>query len=205
MVDINLIPVALRKNGKGNANSLAINLPKEVLIGVTTGLVLLILTVHLILGAVWMMGFTRLSYYNAQWGSVLPDRIQLDAIYKESAAVRKKIGMIADMTTKKSVLWAPKFNTISDSLPKGLWIRKMTLDRAGLTLEGSVVSKSQSEITNVGVFLAALKQNNNFMKSFSSLEVNSIQRDKNNDVDVTDFTVMAKSIEIITVEPKKTK
>ena len=51
--------------------------------------------------------------------------------------------MISDMTTDKSVLWAPKFNAISDSLPRGVWIRKMTLDKLGLTIEGSVVSKNR--------------------------------------------------------------
>ena len=100
--------------------------------------------------------------------------------------------MISDMTTKKSLLWAPKFNAISDSLPRGLWIRKMTLDKVGLTMEGSVVSKTQNEINNVGMFLSALKQNDDFMKDFSSLEDNSIQGGKNNSVEVTDFSVMAK-------------
>ena len=96
------------------------------------------------------------------------------------------------MTTKKTVLWAPKFNAISDHLPRGLWIRRMTLDKVGLTIEGSVVSTTQNEINNVGMFLSALKKNGNFMKGFSSLEENSIQGGKNNAVEVTDFSVMAK-------------
>ena len=100
--------------------------------------------------------------------------------------------MISGMTTKKQVLWAPKFNTISDDLPTGLWIRRMVLDKTGLTMDGSVVSKSQNEINNVGIFLASLKQKIGFMKDFSSLEVNTIQRGNNNAVEVTDFTVMAK-------------
>ena len=100
--------------------------------------------------------------------------------------------MISDMTVEKSVLWAPKFNIISDVIPKGLWIRKMTLDKAGLTIEGSAVSKNQNEINNVGLFLSVLKQNNDFIKDFSSLEVNSIQRAKSSSVEEADFTVMAK-------------
>ena len=71
----------------------------------------------------------RLSGYNAQWQKVLPDKTVLDSINKESRDLKKKINMISDMTTKKSVLWAPKFNAISDALPRGLWIRKMTLDK----------------------------------------------------------------------------
>jgi hypothetical protein len=54
----------------------------------------------------------------------------LDAINKESGDLKKKINMISDMTTKKSVLWAPKFNAISDALAQGaldqkndLWIK----------------------------------------------------------------------------------
>lgn len=186
----------MRNNGKGDAGSLTINLPKELLIGVGVGLVLLIVLTHLLLGAVWLTGMGRLSSTKAAWQKVLPDRIKLDAVNKETGDLKKKFNMLADMTTRKSVLWAPKFNAISDALPKGLWIRRMTLDKVGLTIEGGVVSRSQNEINNVGMFIAALKQNDYFMKGFSSLEVNSIQRGKNNSVEVTDFTVMAKSNEI---------
>jgi len=155
-------------------------------------LILLVLTVHLILGAIWFAGLGRLSVYRASWQKVLPDKTVLDSIKSESMDLKRKISMISDMTVKKSVSWAPKFNAISDALPRGLWIRKMTLDKTSLVVEGSVVSKTQSEINNVGGFLSALKQNDYFMKDFTSLEVNSIQRSKNNTVEVTDFTVMAK-------------
>ena len=67
MIDINLIPAALRKKGTGDANALKINIPQEILLGVGAGLVFLLLTVHLVLGAVWLIGIGRLSGYNAQW------------------------------------------------------------------------------------------------------------------------------------------
>ena len=191
MIDINLIPAALRKDGRENA-SLTINIPKEILLGVGAGLIFLMVTIHLLLGAVWLSGISHLSYYQEQWRKASPDKTILDSINKESMDLKKKINMISEMTTKKSVLWAPKFNAISDDLPRGLWLRKMTLDKVGLMMEGSVVSKSQNEINNVGMFLSALKKNGNFMKGFSSLEENSIQGGKNNAVEVTDFSVMAK-------------
>ena len=56
MVDINLIPAALRKHGKGNASSLTINIPKEILLNVTVGVILLMGTLHLLLGVVWLGG-----------------------------------------------------------------------------------------------------------------------------------------------------
>jgi hypothetical protein len=192
MIDINLIPAALRKDGKGSANSLKINIPKELLFGVAAGLIFIMVTVHLLLGVTWLMGLGRLSHYNGQWQKVMPDKTILDTINKESGDLKKKIKMVSDMTVKKTVLWAPKFNAISDSLPRGVWIRRMTLDKVGLTMEGSVVSKNENEINNVGKFLYALKQNEDFMKDFNSLEVNSIQGGKNASVEVTDFSVMAK-------------
>jgi len=192
MVDINLIPDALRKNGKGNANALTINIPKEILLGVAVGVILLMGTLHLLLGVVWLSGMGHLSSYKANWQKVLPDQILLGSLNEESGDLKKKINVIADMTTRKFVRWSSKFNAISDALPRGLWIRKMTLDKIGLVMEGSGVSKTQSEINNVGMFLSALKKNDDFMKDFSSLEVNSIQRSKINTIEVTDFTVMAK-------------
>jgi len=192
MIDINLIPAALRKNGQGNVNSLMINIPHDILLGVGAGLILLMVTVHLILGVIWLAGMGRLSSDRANWQKLLPEKEVLDAINNESKGLKKKFNAISDMTTRKSVRWAPKFNAISDALPRGLWIRKMTLDQSGLLMEGSVVSKTQSGINNVGLFLSALRQNDNFMKDFFSLEVNSIQRGKTNAVEVTDFTAMAK-------------
>jgi Tfp pilus assembly protein PilN len=192
MIDINLIPAALRKNGKGDADALKINIPQEILLGVGVGVVFLIVTVHLLLGVVWLADMGRLSGYKAGWDKLSSDKTVLDAIHKESGDLKDKIKVVSGMTTKKSVLWSPKFNAISDSLPGGVWIRKMTLDKVGLTIEGSVVSKSRNEINNVGTFLAALKKNNYFMKDFSSLEVNSIQGSRSNAVEVIDFSVMAK-------------
>jgi len=204
MIDINLIPVALRKSGKENA-SLAINIPQEIILGVGVGLIFVMLTVHLLLGAVWFVGLGRLPGYRASWQKVMPDRAGLESMKAETRILRKRIKLISGITTKEIVLWAPKFNAISDDLPRGLWLKKMTLEKGALTMEGSVVSKSQNEINNVGLFLATLKKNNDFMKDISSLEVNSIERGRNNTVEVTDFTVMAKLIEIITPSSNETR
>jgi Tfp pilus assembly protein PilN len=191
MIDINLIPAALRKNGK-EISSLTINIPGEILVGVGAGLLVLIVTVHLILGVVWLIGIGQLTAHQAAWQKLASDKAALDAINDESKDIKNKMNMISGLTTKQSVLWAPKFNAISDALPRGLWIRNMTLDKTGLSMEGSVVSKTGNEINNVGLFISTLKQNEDFMKGFSSVEVISIQRSRTNSIEVADFTVMAK-------------
>jgi Fimbrial assembly protein (PilN) len=195
MVNINLIPENLRKSGKDGNGALSFNIPQEILFGVGAGLIIIFLCVHLILGAVWLMGMGRLSYYNAQWQKLLPEKTVLDGVYNESADLKGKIKTLSDMTVNKTFLWAPKFNAISDALPRGLWIRKMTLDKEGLTMEGSVVSKTRNEINNIGLFVSSLKKNDDFMKGFSSLEIDSIQGSKESSVEVADFSIMAKTNE----------
>jgi len=191
MIDINLIPAALRKNGK-EKSTLAIKIPHEILLGVGAGLVLLIVTVHLILGVIWLVGIGQLTAHQMAWQKLAADKTALDAISDGSKDIKTRMNMLSEMTTKKSVLWSPKFNAISDALPRGLWLKNMALDNVGLSIEGSVVSKTRNEISNVGLFLSALKQDKDFIKDFSSLEVNSIQRNKANSVEVADFTVVAK-------------
>jgi hypothetical protein len=192
MIDINLIPQSLRNNGKGSSNSAIINIPKETLVGVGVGVVFLLLLVHLVLGLTWLVEIGRLSVSKNKWQALAPDKKTLDDIHSESKELKDQFILISGMTTQKTVVWSPKFNVISDSVSKGLWLRRMVLDKDGLTMEGSVVSKSQNEVANVGLFLSTLKQNDLFMKDFSSLEVNSIQRGKNNSIEVTDFTAIAK-------------
>lgn len=190
MIDINLIPTASRKNLKRNISS-SINIPKEVLLGVGMGLILLMVTVHLLLGIVWLVSASRLPYYTAKWQKVLPDKQVLDGIYKESGTLKAKISRITGLTAM-SMSWSPKLNAISDALPRGLWLRKMSLDKSGLTMEGSVVSRNQNEINSLGSFLSTLRQNPVFMKGFVSLEINSIQEARNEAVEVKNFSVIAK-------------
>ena len=77
---------------------------------------------------------------------------------KESADLKKKINMISGMTTKKQVLWAPKFNTISDDLPTGLWIRRMVLDKTGLTMDVPDATLSAEQAILRRERLAAIRQ-----------------------------------------------
>jgi len=192
MIEINLIPAGSRKKSGGGMSAVAVNIPQEILWGVGGGVILLLVLVHLILGGLWVVAEGHLTLDKGQWQKVASDRKELDAISDESKGYKKKMTMIADMAPKSTQVWSQKLNAISDGITRGVWLRKMVLDKAGLTMEGSAVSKSHDEITNVGNFVAALKKDEGFMSGFASLEVNSIQRGKRSAMEVTDFTVTAK-------------
>ena len=94
MININLIPLALRKKSGGGLSVLSINIPQEILLGVAGGVVFLILTVHLVLGAWWLMTAGHLSLEKLQWQKVASDKNELDAISGKSRELRKKINAI---------------------------------------------------------------------------------------------------------------
>ena len=123
---------------------------------------------------------------------MLPDKKNIDAIGNEAKDLKNKMATITDMTVKRSLSWSMKLNAISDALPKGVWFKRITLQDTTLVLEGSAVSKQKNEIAVVGNFVNTLKKNESFMKDFASLEVNSIQRGKQHNVDIVDFTIAAK-------------
>lgn len=193
MIDINLVPSALRKKSKGDLfGGIAINLPQDIVLGAGGGLVILLIVSHLLFGGVMVINFARLMIAKAQWQGLLPDKNNLDIIANEIKDLRKKMGTINDITAKRSIGWSRNLNVMSDHLSSGLWFKRIVLDGKTLLIEGGAVSKTKNEITLVGGFVANLKKDQQFMKAFSGVEVNTIQRVKRNTTEILEFTVMAK-------------
>ncbi len=193
MIDINLVPVALRKKAKGNLfGGIAINLPQDVVLGAGGGLVLLLIVIHLLLGGLMGINLIRVMAAKAQWQDVLPDKNNLDIIANEIKDLRKKMGTINDIVAKRSIGWSRNLNVISDYMPGGVWLKAVSLDSKALTIEGFAVSKSKNEVTLIGGFVASLKKDQLFVKSFTSVEVNAISRVKRSTTEIAEFNVTAK-------------
>ncbi len=193
MIDINLVPITLRKkSGQGILSGLTLNLPQEILLGVGGGFVLLLLAVHLLLGSMMVVNLIRVGVSKAQWQELLPDKNALDAIGNEVKDLKKKMNTINDITTKHSIGWSRNLNVISDNLTTGAWLKRITVDSKALVIEGCVFSKVQNEIVTVGSLVSSLKKDDGFMKAFQSVEVDSIQRNKLKVTEVADFNVSVK-------------
>jgi Tfp pilus assembly protein PilN len=192
MIDINLVPPALRKKSSGVLSGLNVNIAPEVLLGVGGGCVALLIAAHILLFAAWGVQAMILAGQKAEWQKVLPDKKNIDALATELRDLKKRLTSITEVTSSKSMDWSRKLNTISDSLTKGLWLRNVVLDKNALTIEGSVISRNQSEVMTVGNFVDSLKKEEAFMRDFAGLEVNSIQRSKKGNTDVANFVITAK-------------
>ncbi len=193
MIEINLIPPNLRKKDSRNSGFFAVvNIPKEFIIGCGGIFVLVLGLVHLSLFSLWGVKSTQYAMTQAQWQQMSSDRNTVDNINKELKDVRAKITLITGNASKKAILWSQKLNILSDNLPKGVWFKKIVWNETTLVIEGSAYSKSRDEMATVGNFVSNLKRDVNFMKDFSSIELNSISRVKQGLLEVAVFTITVK-------------
>jgi hypothetical protein len=193
MIDINLVPEQLRKRRKNELLSGGIfNIPKEVMVGIGGGIIVLLFAVDLLFFLGKVVKFIQYHHVKSQWEAILPDKTNTDVITKELQDVQKEVKSMKDIMDGHDAVWSQKLNVISDGLPKGVWLRKITLNDKQFFIEGTTVSKEQNEMINVGNFVSNLKQDEEFMKSFDSVEVDYIQRRKNETLEVADFTILAK-------------
>lgn len=193
MTDINLVPEQLRRKKKKELIASGIpNVPKEVVVGIGGGLLVLVFSIHCFMLLIMMGKFVHLQSYKGQWASILPDKNNLDSVSQQLRDLQKKTNSIQEILRGEGISWPRELNTISDAIPRGVWLRKMTLQEKVMLIEGTTVSKEQNEMVNVGSFVANLKKDEDFMRHCDTIEVDYIQRRKSAALDVADFTIMAK-------------
>jgi Tfp pilus assembly protein PilN len=88
--------------------------------------------------------------------------------------------------------WARLLNDISDSVPKGVWLREIIFEKGSMSIYGSSVSKMKTEMVETGNFVASLKEKFSIQESFAGVDVDSIQRRENTAVSIADFNLKAK-------------
>jgi Tfp pilus assembly protein PilN len=100
---------------------------------------------------------------------------------------------VRPITSLQQIRWARLLNEISDSIPKGVWLREILFEKGTIAIYGSSVSKMQTEMVEAGNFVAALKEKASIKEGFSGVNIDSIQSRENSPVAVADFTLKAKS------------
>lgn len=193
MIDINLLPDHLRKRRKSELFSGGVfNIPREVFVGIGGGIIVLLLFIDGLVFAGKIIKFMEYQHVKTKWQAMLPEKTMMDSVKQNLQEVQKEVKAIKDIMEGQSSSWSQKLNALSDSLPKGVWLRKITLNDKQLFIEGSTVSQGQSEIINVGNYVSNLKKDAQFINDFENIEVDYVQSRKTEGLQVSDFTILAK-------------
>ena len=191
MININLIPPHLKKKAKSKLLG-KVNIPLEVIIGCGGGLLVLLGVVHVLLLFVNIGKLAQHKTLQKQWETMRPGKEKVDSVVNEMRVFQGKYKVIEDITGKSGLLWARKLNTLSDSLPRGVWLKKIVLDEKMLFIEGSAISKETTEIMSIHRLTSNLKRDDDFLEHFVDLEMGSMQRRKIKNVEIADFVITMK-------------
>ena len=190
MIQINLLPEELRK--KKSEPVFNLNMEAEKLrflaIGGAAGILILIV-IALSLGS-----FIRKAQINDLLAreKVFSDRLsKIDSINKEITVLKAKM-VVLDQITKRKFIWAEKINQLSDLVLPGIWFTRVYTDSSEnkLTIEGSVISKSEEAMASVGKFMKNLKDDAQFFKDFKNIRLESVQRKEKDEMGIVDFKIV---------------
>ncbi len=191
MININLIPPHLKKKEKAKLLG-KVNIPLEIIIGCGGGLLVLLGVIHVLLLFINIGKLAQHKSLQKQWETMRPGKENVDSVVNQMRQFQAKNKAIEAISGETSLSWAQKLNILSDSLPRGIWLKKIALTDDMLFIEGSAISKETTEIISINRFTSNLKVDKSFMEHFSDIELGSIQRRKIKSVEIADFVITMK-------------
>ncbi len=192
MIRLNFIPESQRKQRANLMSEGVGGIPGEVIVGSVAALAGCLVLMHVALAGIGAYKLATHKILEARWDRMGPDKKIYDDVSGELKAIQAKMNTLRPITSAQGLSWAQLLNDISDTIPKGIWLREIVFDKGTLTVYGSAVSKIQNEMVDVGNFVAALKEKPGIKNNFTGVDVDSIQRRENAAVSVADFSLKAK-------------
>jgi len=180
MIEINLLPQEIKIKNKGPAVKQGYLL--YLLIFIFAGLI----CIHLGLAVLTLLRQNNLRLLENKWSQLVPQRKALDGSIGYSSAVDSQV---LNKLFEQRVCWSGKLNKFSLNLPDGVWFNEITLKQDSFILKGAVISLTKVEMALINSFLDNLKNDNDFMRDFSILEIDSAQRKMIGGYEVVEFNL----------------
>lgn len=185
------MPPQLRRKQKRGFMPGGFQIPLEVVIGLGGGLIMLLILVHIGLLAINLVKLGQHRDLQNKIAKISTQKGEVDAVINEMRSLQGKLQSINKITNESQILWSQKFNILSDRLPRGVWLKKISYDQKVLLIQGSAISRQANEMMSVHTLAANLKNDPVFLKGFANLEMDSIARSLMNKVEVADFVMTA--------------
>jgi Tfp pilus assembly protein PilN len=187
MIEINLLPAELKSKSRKIAESFEL---KQILylIPILFGVIIII---HIYLLAVLITKNSQISSLNNKWQQLGPQRKTLEDFREEYEGLSSDAAIIRQLVTSR-IAWSKKLNRLSLDLPSGVWFNELLFRQKEFILKASTVSLQKEELTLINKFMENLKNDTDFFKDFSSLELGPVQRRTVGSYDIVDFDLQAK-------------
>ncbi|MDP8213402.1 MAG: PilN domain-containing protein [Candidatus Zapsychrus exili] len=191
MIEINVAPNSLRKKRRSSF-SLGLNMPIEIVVGSVAGMIIALVVAHLLLVFISTVQLIKYKGLETRWSTMQPLKKSADRVISEMRLLQGKNKDIQGIMGDNKILWSKKLNVLSDILPKGVWLKKISLSENKFFIEGSAISRQKTEMANVHKFTLNLKGSESFLDNFEDLELGAINRKKVEKIEVADFLITVK-------------
>lgn len=192
MIKVNFIPQEARKD-RGNIWQDGFGpLTREAILGILVAGAGVLVLLHLALAGLALVKAAQHTMLQVRWASMGAQKKVLDDVTNETKTLQTKMNALRAITSAQGVVWARLMNEVSDSVPKGVWLREIHFDRGQFTIRGSAVSKVKNEMIIVNNFVAMLKEQPGLKGAFTGIDVDSIERREGTALSIADFALKAK-------------
>ena len=182
MLKINLLPASIRKAGGSSIEQIH----RTPLVWITGGVLVAIPLLLLV-----PIGVRRqqLGQLNTKIEKLEPKKAEMDQLQRRLQQLHAQ--QIAFQGLGKGQnLWSKRLNALSDATPEGVWFTELSLDQTkGLVLQGSAIGQVGPELVSVTRLVQGLKSNPDFASGFKEIQIESIKRVPQGEVDIVQFTL----------------
>ena len=187
ILEINLLPEELRKKRRAFWPNLSAGNLKKFLPPVIAGFVFM----HILIPLIVLTKNLSLKQAKRAFVNIQPQKEKLDEIRNQLLKF-KSLDELSQRMRRQRLALAPRLNIISDYLPQGVWLTELTFAKDAWEIKGSCIFGIDSEMSQIGKFLQALKSDARLAKDFASLELVSVQRRKLGPTELVDFILGSK-------------
>jgi Tfp pilus assembly protein PilN len=192
MIEINLLPEELRNRViKPLKQVKGANLKKfdpKLLVVLVPLIFLLLILAHIYLAFLLSVRSHKLNTLKAKWESSFPQRKTLEEFNAEHDRISSGTKEMEKFLSER-INWGEKLFKLSTSLPEGVWLESLFVNKKEFYLKGKAVSLKKEEVSLIRNYVEGIKADSNFMKHFVSLELASIQKSSIGAYQVADFSL----------------
>lgn len=193
MIKINLVPESLRKDRGGFLNGGISGYPREVIMGSLIAVLGILFLIHALLGGVFFLKIFERDMLHKRWSALEAERKIVDEVVGQISAAQKKMATVRPITAVSGLFWSKFLKDVSLSVPKGVSLKQVVLEKGILVIKGSAVSRKKNEMEIAGQFIRTLKQKKTFADHCTDVDVDySIQRQEAILLSVANFSLKAR-------------
>lgn len=182
MLTVNLLPETARKTGPSQVEQFH----RTPLMGMAAAVMV---ALPLVLWIPIQVRRYQLGQLTTKIQTLQPKKTSIEQLQRSLQQLRAQQAAFQGLG-KGQNLWSRRLNTLSDVMPDGVWLTELSLDPAkGLVIHGSAIGQSDPELTSITKLVQGLKADADFSSAVKELQIESIKRVQEGQVEVAHFTL----------------